>query len=246
MRFWNRIPWITLSLPVVLAVPTAVILDRFNESQDLPAASAAEVHEQSELPQLKQLEAELAALKAASASATGIDRGRMEAQVNALKQEVSQLGKTLATVENAREPAAADVPSGESPNIAEKIAAEEEHTRQVAQLLEGALASETADLGWSVAAAQEISRSLKSAALEHTRLGEVRCASTLCRIEVSHDSLEAEQGFILQLGQLESFRQSEGFGQRVERGDGSVATTLFVSRSGHRLPNPSGGSGSQS
>jgi hypothetical protein len=239
MRLWNRI----LLSAVVLAAPTAVILHHLNQSQELPAAPLAKADEQSQLQRLKQLENELAALKAHSASATGIDRDRMEAQLNALKQQMNQSGKTGETAGN---PANSNVSSGDSSNIAEKIAAEEEQTRQLAQSLDGALASEAADPRWSSAAAQQISRSLTSGAQEHTRLGEVRCGSTLCRIEATHDGPEAEQGFILQLGQLEPFRQSEGFAQRVERGDGSVATTLFVSRSGHRLPNVSGGADPQS
>jgi phage host-nuclease inhibitor protein Gam len=232
---------ITLSSAAVVATLAVVAFDRGNQPQDPLAALAAGNNGQSELRQLKQLEAELAALKTLSGSAKGSDRDRMESQLNALKKEVSQLGKTLATVETERSPAAPDVASDEPTNIAQQMAAEEEQTQQQGQFLEAALAREAADPVWSVTAAQEISRTLGDTRLEHTRLGEVRCGSTVCRIDVSHDSVDAEQGFIMQLGQLESFRQSEGFAQRVERSDGSVATTMFISRSGHRLPNPSGG-----
>jgi hypothetical protein len=241
MILHNRILWIGLASAIVFA--GAGILKHSNKSEGLPAGRVAEADGQRELQRLKQLEAELASLKALSASGADIDRTQMAAKLDALKREI---GATLAAGGNAREPATADVSSGEPPNIVAEMAAEEEQIRQMAQLLDGALASEVADPSWSVGAAQEISRGLSDAALEHTRLDEVRCQSTLCRIEASHDSLEAEQGFILQLGQLESFRRSEGFGQRVERADGSVATTMFVSRSGHRLPDPSRGTDSRS
>lgn len=243
MRPRNKILWLTLGLTAVFAGPIAV-LTHSSQSQDSPAAPVADVGEQSKLRQLRQLEADLAKLKALDGSAAGAERDRMEAQLKALKQQMSDLGKTLAAFESARQPSAPDASSGEPRNIEEAIAEEEEATRQMAQLLEGTVASEPADPSWSVAAAQEISRNVSDAVLEHTQVGEVRCQSTLCRIEASHDSAEAEQVFIMQLGQLESFRQSEGFGQRVQRSDGSVATTLFVSRSGHRLPEPSAASGS--
>jgi len=235
---------ISLASAVVLVVLTVVSVDLFKQSQELAATPVGGTEERSELRQLKQLEAELASLKALSASAKGSDRERMEAQLNALKQEVSRLGKTLTTIKPTRDAAAPEVSSNEPTSVAERIAVEEEQSRQLAQFLDGALATEAADPAWSVAAAQEISGSVKNVALEHTQLGEVRCASTFCRIEASHDSRDAEQGFIMQLGRLESFRQSEGFAQRAERSDGSVTTTMFVSRSGQRLPNRSAGGGS--
>jgi hypothetical protein len=235
MRSSHLTLWVTLGLATVLVGPVAIVLNHYSQSQDPPPNAVAAVADQSQLVKLKHLEAELAALKARSASASSSDRERMEAQLNALKQEMSNLEK--------KTPAVADVATSEPNSLADRIAAEEEQTRQLAQYLDGALASEAADPSWSAAAAQEISGGLTDAAREHTQLGEVRCGSSLCRIEASHDSPAAEQGFIMQLGQLKSFHQAEGFGQRVERSDGSVATTLFVSRSGHRLPNPAADDG---
>jgi hypothetical protein len=86
------------------------------------------------------------------------------------------------------------------------------------------------------AAAQQVSRSLMSPVLENTQLGDVRCRATLCRIEASHGSLEAERKFIARIGELEAFRDAEGFVERVPHSDGSITTMVFVSRSGHRLP----------
>ncbi|MET0987052.1 MAG: hypothetical protein ABW034_16775 [Steroidobacteraceae bacterium] len=231
----HRTLWVTLGVATVLAGPVAIVLNHHIQSQDRPAAPVVVAEDHSQQLKLTQLEAELAALKMRSVSATGRDREDMEAKLNALRQEMSALGKTPT-----------DATRSEPRNLAEAMAAEEEETRQLAQHFEATLASEAADPSWSAAAAQEISRTLSDGALEHTKVGEVRCGTNLCRIEASHDNVQAEQGFVLQLGQLESFRQSEGFGQRVERSDGSVATTLFVSRSGHRLPNPAASEGSQS
>jgi hypothetical protein len=170
MRSSHPTLWVTLGLATVLAGPVAIVLNHYSQSQDPPPHAVAAVADQSQLVKLKQLEAELAALKARSASASSGDRERMEAQLNALKQEMSNLEK--------KTPAVADVATSEPDNLADRIAAEEEQTRQLAQYLDGALASEAADPSWSAAAAQEISRSLTDTAREHTQLGEVRCGST--------------------------------------------------------------------
>jgi hypothetical protein len=84
--------------------------------------------------------------------------------------------------------------------------------------------------------AQELSSAIRGLGLESSQLGAVRCRATLCRIEVSHGSFEAEQKFVARIGELAAFRDAEGFVERVPRSDGSIATTMFVSRSGHRLP----------
>lgn len=107
---------------------------------------------------------------------------------------------------------------------------------QLGGILEERFAAEAADASWSTAAAQEIARDLRGPGLENSQLGDVRCRATLCRIEVSHSSMEAEQKFIGRIGELEAFRNSEGFVQRAPRSDGSVTTMMFVSRSGYRLP----------
>lgn len=92
------------------------------------------------------------------------------------------------------------------------------------------------DSTWSTAAAQELSSELRSQGLEDSQLGDVRCRATLCRIEATHRSLDAEQKFLARIGELAAFRDAESFVERVPRSDGSIATTMFVSRSGHRLP----------
>jgi hypothetical protein len=221
---WNRI----LLSTAVLAVPTVILLHHFNQPQDQPTAPVTKVN-------VKRLE---------PSSTTG-ERERIEAQLSALKQQMSQLDETVRAA-RAPAPTEAHAASSEPASRADKIAAEEAETQQTAQFLDGTLASEAADPRWSAATAQQISRSFPSTAQDHTRVSEVRCASTLCRIEATHDNFEAEQAFILQLGQLESFRQSEGFGQRVERTDGTIATTMFVSRSGRRLPSAAAGADPQS
>ena len=78
--------------------------------------------------------------------------------------------------------------------------------------------------------ADEIARSLMTAGLANTQLGDVRCQAMLCRIEASHSNVEAERKFIAHIGELEEFRDTEGFVERVSRGDGRIVTMVFVSR----------------
>jgi hypothetical protein len=108
--------------------------------------------------------------------------------------------------------------------------------QQLISLLDNTVMTEQADPSWSIAAAEEIGRDLPPAALEKTQLGDVRCQSTLCRIQATHDNPNVEQSFMAELGRLTSFRNGEAFLTRTPREDGRLVTTVFVSRSGHSLP----------
>lgn len=220
---------------IVLIGLTAIGFSRRGEPQD-SSPSIADTHEAHlRGEQLSRLESDLAALKSRSTASTGNER--MAAQLSSLEREIARLNKLMSSEARPSSTIADTVPDTSS--VAEKAAEEDRQAQQFGEFLQSSLASEALDSKWANTAAQEISRGLDDATMQRTHIGDVRCGTTLCRIEASHDNVAAEQGFILQLGTLGTFQRSEGFSQRVQREDGTVSTTMFLSRSGHRLPDPS-------
>jgi hypothetical protein len=214
--------WRAIALATV-AVTAIFFLTQQTGSDAAPVAR----QNASERERLDKIERELQGLGASPAAGNDADRAQLEARIDTMKLEVARLSKALAQrAEEARAEARPEIPDDRPAATAE----------QRGGVLEEQFAKEAADANWSAAAAQEISRDLRSQGLEDTQLGDVRCRATLCRIEASHSSMEAEQKFIGRIGELEAFRNSEGFVQHVPRSDGSIATMVFVSRAGHRLP----------
>jgi chromosome segregation ATPase len=229
----NRTSLIAVTSIALIGV-TVVGLSRRGQSQDSSASLPGTQEVQSRSRQLSRLESDLAALKSRSLSSTQNDR--LAAQLKTLEEEMARMNKALTT--EARQASTAAETAPEASSMMDAVAEDERQSQQFTQFLEGSLANETTDSKWANAAAQEISGGLDEATMRSTQIGDVRCGTTLCRIEASHDTLEAEQRFIMQLGTLGTFQQSEGFAQRVQRDDGTVMTTMFLSRSGHRLPDP--------
>jgi hypothetical protein len=222
-----RVPWWR---PIALATVAVTGIFLLTQQRGSDAAPLAQ-HNASERERLEKIESELHALGALAASGPDTEQSQLEARINAMKLEVTRLSRALA---QRTEESPAEAGPAQSTDYQPGATAE-----QLGGFLEQQLAKEVADLNWSVAAAQEISRDLRGQGLENTQLGDVRCRATLCRIEASHNSMEAEQKFIGRIGSLEAFRDAEGFVQHVPRSDGGIVTMVYVSRAGHRLPSVS-------
>ena len=218
-----RVPWWR---PIALAAVAVTAIFFLTQPRGSDAVLAG--HNAAERERLEQIESELHALGASAASGQDAERSQLEARINAMKLEVTRLSRALA---QRTEEATAEAGPAQTTEDQPVATAE-----QLGGFLEEQLAKEVADANWSAAAAQEISRDLRGQGLEDTQLGDVRCRATLCRIEASHNSMEAEQKFIGRIGSLEVFRDAEGFVQHVPRSDGGIVTMVYVSRAGHRLP----------
>lgn len=114
---------------------------------------------------------------------------------------------------------------------------ERQQTQRIIASLDTHLRSETYDAQWAPQTELDIAAVFTGAtATVESTLHHLACQATLCRLEVSHMDSEAERTFMIHLGQLAAFMNSEAFYERSEQEDGSIATVVYAVRQGHRLP----------
>jgi hypothetical protein len=103
--------------------------------------------------------------------------------------------------------------------------------------LDSVMLQEPIDTNWSGIAEAEVGNAIT--VIDNstsTELYDVRCQSTICRIDAAHSDPTAEMEFTMQLGQLEAFRDAHAFIQRIENEDGTSDTVTYISRAGYKLP----------
>jgi len=212
-----------LVIAVLALLAFIIVLSAKNQSAEEMPASVNQSYDPASEQRLLRIEATLSELKTAVLNA----RNRRDAQPEANSEP--DLRPTEGFQKHDQEQAIEDgtLPTDE---LGER--------RQLARsdALEALMRSEKADPTWSLAAAEEVSTGLPASTTEQTQLGEVRCLSTLCRVEATH-APGAEDAFMIQLTQLTAFRNSEAYVTRAPLHDGRIATTIYVSRSDHDLPN---------
>jgi len=219
--------WLNAATAIALAVAVGVTVTNRTET---PAPAKAVVTDDSQQARLGRLERELAALGTMPRSSES-DQVDLETRLDAFKREIAKLS---GQPDPATAPAAATVPT----DPIEQERQEHEFKQQAIATLENSMASEPMDANASMFASAELSRVMQSPVFEKTRIGEVQCGSTLCRIDVSHPDAQAEMQFSLSLSQVETFREGEGFVQMLPRSDGGIDTVIYISRTGHQLPVP--------
>jgi len=101
--------------------------------------------------------------------------------------------------------------------------------------LSNALIEQDRDPSWSDMAVNQITTAVSSGQFPGSSIVTTECKSTLCYVDVSHDSYPDMQKFLDQfpasLGWSDSSGQFETLG-----GDGELLTRMYLSRSGHDLP----------
>lgn len=206
---------------LVLAGAGLVTVDRLGTTHEAAPQTAVVDRHATDEARLARIEAALSALSAARASEGG----------NARPSEPAG--------ERSRPPLSPALLSNEHPQpltTEESLEAADRQEREVFALLDTAVSAEKADPRWSTFAAEEITTGLPSATMEHSQVSDVRCQTSLCRLEATHANQNSEHEFMMSLGQLSSFRNGEAFLMRAPREDGRMATTIFISRAGQRLP----------
>jgi hypothetical protein len=96
------------------------------------------------------------------------------------------------------------------------------------------LQAERVDTSWSSHQESAIAAAFRGDWLKGSTLGRVDCRTSLCRMEVDHDSGEAEERFAQAVPMTPPFDQG-GFSQRVTD-DRGTHTIAFILREGHELP----------
>jgi hypothetical protein len=96
---------------------------------------------------------------------------------------------------------------------------------------------ESDDPTWSRGTETSIAHALTSAAFDASRLLAADCRTTLCQVEVSHESEVAQEGFIDTFPFALSF-ETEVFYQHIDDGRSIPRTVMYMARAGQRLPVP--------
>jgi hypothetical protein len=164
--------------------------------------------------------------------------GAAKEEVAQLRSQIEQLEASLSSIDAKQkakpEPAQGDRRQ-ESPEEAE--ARERAHTQKLIGFLDSRFGLESAD-GGSGGDEKEIGSLFTGKTLEASELKNATCRTSMCRIEATHASSDAEQAFLHGLVSLRTFGDSDAFTERYVRPDGSIDTQTFISRAGQRLPEP--------
>lgn len=115
-------------------------------------------------------------------------------------------------------------------------ASPEEQYQAVQGRLEDQLAREEYDARWAPGMQDAITTTLQQSHFTGSELTGLACQSSLCRIDVQHENVDAEGEFLHQFVAAAGFTEAEAFYAREERSDGSVQMRYYVSRDGQRLP----------
>lgn len=137
--------------------------------------------------------------------------------------------------DRARAPAAPPQPNMPTE---ERIAQEQVYEQQSVAALAGRLAGEEVDTDWAGNFQAALDQGLKSESFAGTRLSEVECKSSLCRVTLAHDSAETEEQFLENMLDLPVMSNTQAFYKREGNSDGSASLVLYIAREGQSLPLP--------
>ncbi|WP_437633330.1 hypothetical protein [Sorangium sp. So ce854] len=104
---------------------------------------------------------------------------------------------------------------------------------ETAATLEAAVRSESVDPEWSNVMKVRISEFFKTDKATGSSARRIDCRSTLCRVEVAHESIDARKHFVERMPYMIPPR-STVFGHVDSEEDREIV--LYISREGHPLP----------
>lgn len=181
-------------------------------------------------PQIQALTSELAQLRA---------------QVGKLAQQAQKSSPSVLEQKSADDALREPPKEVHLPSREEEVARQQEAQAQARQQrdatvaqIEGRLVAEEPDTIWSNQAMVSLQANLQAPTLSGSHFADTSCGSTLCRVALFHASEEAEDIFMEEMVEFETFANTETFYTRSPQADGSVAVTMYVARQGQKLPLP--------
>lgn len=111
---------------------------------------------------------------------------------------------------------------------------EDAEMQEQAAKLEDALAVQTTEPSWSTGAVERITEVFDQEALAANKLIDVKCATTLCRLEIAHSDEESRGQLTDQLFPALG-SGTQGYLYTVDNQDGTHRTIMFISREGYAL-----------
>ena len=164
-----------------------------------------------------------AAVAVASAPATDNSELRaLQRQVEALRADVS-----ARDTPHPEAPAVAAVPSAAEAAEAPTLTAEEAHAIK-RQELNNRVESESIDRNWSHATEQRIDSVLRGGVAPGTTIAAMKCAATLCRVKVRHETESSRKELPKAIAAVEPF----DYGVYYFSDSDSKETVMYVLRAG--------------
>jgi hypothetical protein len=153
----------------------------------------------------------------------------LERQQGRQQLATRQMGAVIGTV--ARSPKEAD---GEGkPAAATEPAAPRPSPQEQFKTLEGRFAAENVDVKWAPETESTIHKVM--AQFEGANLVGTSCRSTMCRVEIKFGNRDAREDFESRHFEMAPFSNTHIWMQRLRDDDGSLHSTLLVSRGGAPL-----------
>jgi hypothetical protein len=109
-----------------------------------------------------------------------------------------------------------------------------------AALLNNGFDDERPDPGWSIQAARQVQSALSSTLPAGSTLGKIDCRTKLCRVETTHDSIDAFKAYV-DAGYISREKKTwnSGFSALVtSRTASGVNAVTFIAREGQSVPVP--------
>lgn len=161
----------------------------------------------------------------------------MEKDIASLKSTIARLqGRPAPQQSPADRPAyrEEEAPAAEPPRQVTETPPPAPEAREIVAAVEAYLVAEPVDPAWSRAAESDAESALRGEAMRGSAFLRADCRSTLCRVEVTHESDEARDRFVDVVPRTEPFHHG-GFAYQVPDENGP-RTVFFVAREGHTLP----------
>lgn len=156
----------------------------------------------------------------------------LEAEVRSLEAEIEKLERRIEAPRPPVAPGRGSAPAEPAEELdapARPVRTPEESSNAAAAVLEERLSSEPVDAGWAHGAARGIEQSITANAAG-TKVRNAECGSTLCRVVVEHDTVEARNGLGRALVKEGPFRA--GVLYKYSDEGSPLVTTLYVLREG--------------
>lgn len=123
----------------------------------------------------------------------------------------------------------------------QQVLADQSYQQQVVSALENQLADEPHDAEWAGNFQSELEQGLTAESFSVTRLTNVDCKTSVCRVTLGHDSQEHEDQFFEHVLELPIMANTQAYYTRVPNPDGSSSMVMYIAREGKTLSLPARG-----
>lgn len=165
-------------------------------------------------------------------------RQQVQIQQARMQQQQEELQRLTSTLAQKAAPRLLDASDEVETEPASEIDWQQVHMAQ----FEAALTAQSLDEKGGVEAVEQITTAmeqllegLRPDADGLTTLWDAECRTTLCRVELLHDTHQAMENFLHEFPQRLGWQGSAHY-DVVSNADGSLSTVMYLSRNGHALP----------